>query len=110
MDDLQSFPTFQWSAFPHGKDGEQVVVRGNDLEQFVLNIEAVKKEFGEPTMSRTAERLVQKVENHAKVCPVCGSETVFTETKTGKKIEKCSTAGWDAVNKVATGCSYIKWL
>ena len=30
--------------------------------------------------------------------------------KNGKKLKKCSTAGWDKENKVATGCTYVQWL
>lgn len=43
-------------------------------------------------------------------CPTCGEKLVLYTTSSGKKMEKCSTAGWDAANKQATGCTYIRWL
>lgn len=43
-------------------------------------------------------------------CPACGKKLVLYTTANGKKMKKCSTAGWDRENKVATGCTYIQWL
>ncbi len=43
-------------------------------------------------------------------CPKCGSQLVFAVTRFGKKMKKCSTGGWDAKTKKATGCDYIQWL
>ncbi len=43
-------------------------------------------------------------------CPDCGSKLVLFTTAAGKKMKKCSTSGWDKVEKKATGCSYIQWL
>ncbi len=43
-------------------------------------------------------------------CPDCGADLVLFTTAKGKKMKKCSTAGWDRVNKVATGCEYVEWL
>lgn len=43
-------------------------------------------------------------------CPQCGEKLVLFTTSGGKKMEKCSTAGWDAKNRVATGCTYVRWL
>lgn len=43
-------------------------------------------------------------------CPKCGSPLVMTTTRAGKKLKKCSTAGWDRENKKATGCDYIEWF
>ena len=43
-------------------------------------------------------------------CPECGEKLVLFTTSTGKKMEKCSTSGWDATLRQATGCTYIKWL
>ena len=109
----EQFPRFQYSYFPHGKDGEQLVVRGSDFAQFKLDVESVKQHFtavlNSPIVAArtTAPTAVPAA---SQVCPVCGSPTVFTETKTGKKLEKCSTSGWDSINKVATGCSYVRWL
>ncbi len=43
-------------------------------------------------------------------CPDCGENLVLFTTAAGKKMKKCSTAGWDKVNRVATGCTYVQWL
>jgi len=44
------------------------------------------------------------------VCPKCGKMLQYKETKTGKKMMKCSGAGWDPINKRAIGCDYVKWI
>ena len=43
-------------------------------------------------------------------CPKCGSPLVLQKTRSGKTMKKCSTAGWDRENMVATGCTYIEWI
>lgn len=43
-------------------------------------------------------------------CPECGEGLVLYTTAAGKKMEKCSTSGWDREARKATGCAYIKWL
>ncbi len=43
-------------------------------------------------------------------CPQCQSKLVLFTTVAGKKMKKCSTAGWDSKAKKATGCPYIYWL
>lgn len=43
-------------------------------------------------------------------CPLCGEKLVLFTTANGKKMEKCSTAGWDSAQRRATGCSFVKWL
>ncbi|HCM37196.1 MAG: hypothetical protein UV61_C0001G0039 [Candidatus Gottesmanbacteria bacterium GW2011_GWB1_43_11] len=43
-------------------------------------------------------------------CPKCGNPLVLAVTRFGKKMKKCSTGGWDAVAKKATGCDYIEWI
>lgn len=43
-------------------------------------------------------------------CPECGAKLVLYTTSGGKRMKKCSTSGWDKVNKVATGCTYVQWL
>ncbi|OGE16181.1 hypothetical protein A3F00_04610 [Candidatus Daviesbacteria bacterium RIFCSPHIGHO2_12_FULL_37_11] len=43
-------------------------------------------------------------------CPQCGEKLVLFTTSAGKKMEKCSTAGWDSSAKKPTGCTYVKWL
>ena len=43
-------------------------------------------------------------------CPECGAKLVLFTTAAGKKMEKCSTAGWDREAREPTGCTYVKWL
>jgi len=44
------------------------------------------------------------------VCPDCGNKLVLYTTASGKKMKKCSTAGWDKEKRQATGCTYVQWL
>jgi len=43
-------------------------------------------------------------------CPDCGAPLVLAVTRSGKKMKKCSTSGWDRENRVSTGCKYVEWL
>jgi ssDNA-binding Zn-finger/Zn-ribbon topoisomerase 1 len=43
-------------------------------------------------------------------CPECGAKLVLFTTNAGKKMKKCSTAGWDKEARKATGCTYVQWL
>jgi len=43
-------------------------------------------------------------------CPECGSKLVLYTTAAGKRMKKCSTAGWDREKRIATGCTYVYWL
>lgn len=43
-------------------------------------------------------------------CPKCGNPLVIQFTRFGKKMKKCSTGGWDAAAKKATGCDYVEWM
>jgi uncharacterized Zn finger protein (UPF0148 family) len=43
-------------------------------------------------------------------CPQCGEPLVMQVTRSGKKMKKCSTGGWDREQRVATGCTYVEWL
>jgi len=43
-------------------------------------------------------------------CPKCGAPLVLQTTRTGKKLKKCSTSGWDKEQRVATGCDYVEWI
>ncbi len=43
-------------------------------------------------------------------CPQCGAQLVLVFTRYGKKLKRCSTAGWDKENKIPTGCTYVEWL
>lgn len=49
--------------------------------------------------------------NNSETCPKCGSPLgPVTTTKTGRKLQSCSTSGWDPQAKKNTGCDYVKWL
>ncbi len=43
-------------------------------------------------------------------CPTCGAKLVLYTTANGKRMKKCSTAGWDKDARQATGCTYVEWL
>lgn len=43
-------------------------------------------------------------------CPFCGNPLVLAFTRFGKKMKKCSTAGWDKDRKKPTGCTYVEWI
>ncbi len=43
-------------------------------------------------------------------CPECSEKLVLFTTVNGKKMKKCSTAGWDKTERKATGCPYVYWL
>jgi ssDNA-binding Zn-finger/Zn-ribbon topoisomerase 1 len=43
-------------------------------------------------------------------CPDCGKPLVIFTTNSGRRMKKCSTAGWDSKSRKATGCTYVKWL
>jgi ssDNA-binding Zn-finger/Zn-ribbon topoisomerase 1 len=43
-------------------------------------------------------------------CPDCNEPLVLFTTANGKKMKKCSTAGWDKATRSATGCTYVEWL
>ncbi len=42
-------------------------------------------------------------------CPKCGAPLIQQLTRSGKKMKKCSTGGWDKEQRVATGCDYVEW-
>lgn len=54
-------------------------------------------------LNGTIEKLNEK-------CPECGEDLVLATTANGKRLKKCSTAGWDREKRQATGCKYIEWL
>jgi len=44
-------------------------------------------------------------------CPKCGSALgEITETKSGKKLQRCSTGRWNPETRTTDGCAYVKWL
>lgn len=43
-------------------------------------------------------------------CPKCGAKLILATTRFGKKMKKCSTGGWDAAAKKATGCDHVEWI
>jgi hypothetical protein len=43
-------------------------------------------------------------------CPKCGAKLVEVTTNSGKRMKKCSTAGWNSEFREATGCTHIEWL
>lgn len=44
-------------------------------------------------------------------CPKCGSALgEVTTTKTGRRLQRCSTGAWDPSTRENTGCDYVKWF
>lgn len=68
------------------------------------------KELKKPTGCDFVEWINGTTENLDIDCPECGQKLVLYTTSFGKRIEKCSTSGWDPKAKVATGCTYVRWL
>jgi hypothetical protein len=56
------------------------------------------------------EWLGSKTEPLNEDCPQCGNKLVMFTTSKGKKMKKCSTSGWNAEFKEATGCTYVEWI
>ena len=44
------------------------------------------------------------------ICPQCAEPLVLYTTNSGKRMKKCSTAGWDRAARQPTGCTYVEWL
>lgn len=72
-----------------GWDREQRVATGCDYIEWLNN--------------GSTEKLEEK-------CPECGADLVLFTTAKGKKMKKCSTAGWNREEKIPTGCTYVEWL
>ena len=44
-------------------------------------------------------------------CPKCANPLgEITTTKTGRKLQRCSTGSWDSQERKNVGCDYVKWL
>jgi len=53
----------------------------------------------------------EKSQSAEDVCPKCGSVLgEIIETKSGKKLQRCSTSSWNAETRSNEGCDYVKWL
>lgn len=49
--------------------------------------------------------------NTTDLCPLCQSPlSPVEETKTGKKLQRCSQGSWDAGLRQVVGCLYVKWI
>lgn len=47
----------------------------------------------------------------AEKCPKCGSPLgEIVETKSGKKLQRCSTGSWNSETRQVEGCDYVKWI
>ena len=50
-------------------------------------------------------------ENKDDICPKCGSALGEVQTtKTGRKLQRCSTGSWNPETKKNEGCEFVKWL
>ncbi|MBW7960285.1 topoisomerase DNA-binding C4 zinc finger domain-containing protein [Patescibacteria group bacterium] len=53
----------------------------------------------------------KKIDESNETCPKCGSVLGDEyETKTGRKLRRCSVGRWDPETKKVKGCDYVKWL
>jgi ssDNA-binding Zn-finger/Zn-ribbon topoisomerase 1 len=44
------------------------------------------------------------------ICPKCGAPLGdIVETKTGRKLQRCSTGRWNAETRQTEGCDYVLW-
>lgn len=68
------------------------------------------KEAKKPTGCDYVEWINGTTEKLDEKCPSCGEPLVLYTTANGKKMKKCSTAGWDREAKKPTGCDYVQWL
>jgi len=68
------------------------------------------KEAKKATGCDFVEWINGSTENLDEDCPECGKKLVLFTTNAGKKMKKCSSAGWDKEARKATGCPYIYWL
>ena len=68
------------------------------------------KELHKPVGCDFVEWINGTIEPLNEDCPTCGEKLVLYTTAKGKKMKKCSTAGWDKEARKATGCVYIYWL
>ena len=45
------------------------------------------------------------------VCPKCGASLgPIEETKTGRKLQRCSKGSWNAETRKVEGCPFVKWI
>lgn len=91
----KGYPKFQWSQF--FGNGGQVVVRGDDYEQFVLDVQAAETQYVEDSQVATPDQPTQPTQPVVSViytCATCGSPANLKEgiSKAGNhyKIMKCS--------------------
>jgi len=49
--------------------------------------------------------------NSETTCPKCGASLgEVTETKSGRRLQRCSKGSWNPQTKKNEGCDYVKWL
>jgi hypothetical protein len=81
------FPRFQYSIFDKNLGDAQWVVRGNDWDEFLKDVEEVKAKVTENLAKvDPIEAVTQNVNTHP--CKICGGFTEFktgTSAKTGKE-------------------------
>ncbi|RJQ26528.1 hypothetical protein C4577_03420 [Candidatus Parcubacteria bacterium] len=68
------------------------------------------KEAKKPTGCEYVEWINGTTEALNEECPDCAKPLVLYTTANGKRMKKCSTAGWDREAKQPTGCTYVQWL
>ena len=62
-------------------------------------------------MAKSEPKSTEETKINKEVCPKCGSPLgEITLTKTGRKLQRCSTGSWDPQTRSTVGCDYVKWL
>ena len=67
-------------------------------------------ELKQPEGCEYIKWLDEKPKTLKESCPKCGNALMMATTKSGKKLKKCSTAGWDREKQKATGCTFVEWV
>jgi len=85
---------FQYSFFLEGRESPQIVIRGNDYKQFILDVEQAKADFI-PNRGVAEEDFPNDTEEpKSNSCETCGATATLQEgiNKNGKpyKLLKCS--------------------
>lgn len=82
--ELKGFPKFQWSVFIGGREGAQVVVRGNNFAEWEKNIAEVEEKFMDkvsvaPAQETSTTESPRAFGGATYVCNTCGAKAEMVE-------------------------------
>ena len=101
MDDLTSFPRYQYSVFTKNGRESQVVIRNNNKEKFIEDKKWLEESLGRIEPSQTKELTSEPVATLS--CLTCGADAV---KKTGKKKDG---SDWSGIF-CQVDSAHVKWL